>query len=93
MALEDAWVLADALAGADDIPSGLTAYQARRQLRASKVIAAANANARNYHLSFPPLRVIAHAVLRASAKLAPQMALKRFDWIYQEDVTTGETSL
>ena len=87
MALEDAWVLADALAAAEDIPAGLTAYQARRHLRVAKVIAAANANARNYHLSFPPLRAIAHMILRISGRLAPQTALKRFDWIYQEDVT------
>ena len=41
MALEDAWVLADALANGADIPTGLPAYQARRHLRAAKVIAAA----------------------------------------------------
>ncbi len=87
MALEDAWVLADALSNSADTHAGLVAYQARRHLRAAKVIAAANANARNYHLSFPPLRAIAHTVLRTSGKLAPQAALKRFDWIYQEDVT------
>ena len=87
MALEDAWVLADALANGADIPTGLTAYQARRHLRAAKVIAAANANARNYHLSFPPLRAVAHTLLRASNRFAPQAALKLFDWIYQEDVT------
>lgn len=87
MALEDAWVLADALASADDIPAGLTAYQARRHLRAAKVIAAANANARNYHLSFPPLRFAAHTLLRLSGKVAPQAALKRYDWIYAKDVT------
>ncbi|MEL7212185.1 MAG: FAD-dependent monooxygenase [Pseudomonadota bacterium] len=87
MALEDAWVLADALANNDDIHAGLVAYQARRHLRAAKVIAAANANARNYHLSFPPLRGIAHALLRTSGRLVPRAALKRFDWIYQEDVT------
>ncbi|WP_224823614.1 FAD-dependent monooxygenase [Cognatishimia sp. MH4019] len=87
MALEDAWVLADALAGSADTDAGLMVYQARRHLRAAKVIAAANANARNYHLSFPPLRAIAHTILRTSGRLAPQAALKRFDWIYQEDVT------
>ncbi|MEE4346614.1 MAG: FAD-dependent monooxygenase, partial [Paracoccaceae bacterium] len=42
MALEDAWVLADELARSDSIGAGLAAYQARRDSRVRRVIAAAN---------------------------------------------------
>lgn len=86
MALEDAWVLADRL---DRLPraEALADYQAARRDRVERVIAAANANARNYHLSSPILRTAAHAALRIGAALAPAAALRRFDWIYGHDVT------
>jgi salicylate hydroxylase len=86
LALEDAWVLADRL---DRMPQGeaLAAYQVARRDRAVRVIAAANANARNYHLTSPVLRTAAHAVLRLGGRIAPGAALRRFDWIYGHDVT------
>lgn len=87
MALEDAWVLADCLAAA---PPGqaLAAYQSRREARARRIVEAANANARNYHLSGLK-RDIAHAGLRLANRLAPGRLLGRFDWIYGHDVTRG----
>ncbi|EKE45132.1 hypothetical protein OCGS_0827 [Oceaniovalibus guishaninsula JLT2003] len=78
LALEDAWVLA---AQADDLPR----YQALRRPRAVRAIAAANANARNYHLR-GPARLAAHAALR----MAPgTLMLRRLDWLYGCDVTRG----
>lgn len=87
MALEDAWVLADALDKADSVEAGLTAYQARRHERASKVIEAASKNARNYHLASGPLRFAAHTALRVGSRFAPSLAMKKFDWVYKHDVT------
>lgn len=91
MALEDAWVLADALDGAGngagDIPGALAGYQARRRDRVVRVVAAANANARNYHLRSAPLRGAAHLALRLGGLVAPAAMLRRFDWIYGHDVT------
>ena len=87
MALEDAWVLADALDAADTVETGLTAYQNRRFARANKVINAANKNAANYHLRPGPMRFAAHAALKLGSKLAPALAMKKFDWIYGCDVT------
>ena len=49
MALEDAWVLAACLAEAAP-PEAFARYQALRAPRVARAIAAANANARNYHL-------------------------------------------
>jgi len=89
MAMEDAWVLADALDAAETVEAGLASYQARREARVKKVIEAANGNAWKYHLSFPPLRLGAHLGLRALSTLAPKRLMQQFDWIYRHDVTKG----
>ncbi|QYK39963.1 MAG: FAD-dependent monooxygenase [Paracoccaceae bacterium] len=88
MALEDAWVLADCLDRHDDRASGLAAYQAARAARVARTVAAADANARNYHLR-APWRGIAHLGLRAAGAMAPGAVLGRFDWLYGHDVTRG----
>lgn len=86
MALEDAWVLVAALAGHDSPGAGLAAYQALRVPRVTRIVAAANNNARAYHLR-GPLRSIAHLGLRIGGKLLPDAPLRRFDWLYGHDVT------
>ena len=88
MALEDAWVLADALSAHDTIAAALAAYQTRRKPRTTRVVAAANGNARAYHLSGLP-RVIGHAGLRVIGRVAPAALVNRFDWLYGHDVTQG----
>lgn len=85
MALEDAWVLADAL-NTHPTPAALTRYQALRKPRASRAIAAANANARNYHLT-GPTRWAAHKVLRTVNQIRPAAMLNRYAWLYDHDVT------
>lgn len=89
MALEDAWVLADCLSVAGMI-EGPALYQARRRHRVEHVIEAANQNARNYHHANPIARFIGFNGLRAIDRLAPEMMLKKFDWIYDFDVTTAD---
>ena len=88
LALEDAWVLADSLKS-DTLAEGLETYQSKRKSRAARVVDAASANARNYHLKFPPVRWAAHTGLRMIGSLAPNKMLNRFDWLYREDVTQG----
>ncbi len=83
MALEDAWVLAEALAGHDTAAAGMTAYQARRMGRVMRIVAAANRNARVYHAG-GIRRVVLQTGMRV---LGPRAALRRFDWLYGEDVT------
>lgn len=85
LALEDAWVLADCLAA--DWDSAMARYQARRQDRVTRVVAAATANARNYHLRHPVIRGLAHTGLRVAGRLAPRRLVDRFDWIYGFDPT------
>ena len=90
MGLEDAWVLADCLTKAaatgQSMETALGAYQAMRSPRCTKIVDAANRNARSYHLS-GPIRDIAHLGLRLGGKVAPQFAMSRFDWLYGHDVT------
>lgn len=86
MGLEDAWVLADALARHDTVGAALVAYQTARKPRTARIVAAANANARAYHLSGLP-RMIGHTGLRLLGRLAPGAMLGRFDWLYDHDVT------
>ena len=88
LALEDAWVLAEALAGHDSDAAAFAAYQQTRAARVAKVVGLANGNARNYHLSGLP-RAVAHMGLRTINALAPGRMLKRFDWVYDHDVTAG----
>lgn len=90
MALEDAWVLADALDGAAELSERLASYQQRRRARVCRVIEAANGNAWKYHLSFRPMRSAAHSVLRLVGRVAPNRVLGQFDWLYHHDVTQAE---
>ncbi len=87
MALEDAWTLAAALAGHDGDAAALAAWEAARKPRCARIVEAANANARNYHLSGAK-RVVGHGLLRLGGMVAPGVALTRFDWLYGVDVTS-----
>jgi salicylate hydroxylase len=91
MALEDAWVLAASLAGSDTLAAGLAAYEQKRLPRCTRIVAAANANARAYHLG-GVTRSLAHLGLKIGGKLAPGLALSRFDWLYGFDVTASEAT-
>ncbi|NNE81580.1 MAG: monooxygenase [Silicimonas sp.] len=86
LALEDAYVLARSL-GSGALDQGLAAYQMARQPRAAAVVDAASRNARNYHLSFPPARFLAHSALRIVGAISPGYMIRRFDWLYRYDVT------
>ena len=88
MALEDAWVLAREIS---ELPleQALQSYENKRRGRVKRVVNAATANARNYHLRSAPVRLAAHSTLRFVGALAPAQPLKKFDWLYAHDVTTG----
>lgn len=87
MAMEDAWVLADSLAGSEDIKTGLALYQAKRHERCAKIVSQASGNAWKYHLSGLPMRMAAHTGMRLLGALAPKKMMGQFDWIYRFDVT------
>ena len=83
LALEDAWVLADLVDTGQEHQIG-----AIRLARVRRALKAAEANARNYHLSHPVIRASAFAALRIAGRLRPSAAVSRFDWLYRHDVTT-----
>ncbi|GAA6158273.1 FAD-dependent monooxygenase [Ruegeria sp. HU-ET01832] len=82
LALEDAWVLARSFDSQSGVRQALVAYESARQRRAQHVVAAASANARNFHLR-GPMRLAAQAVLAA---IGPRLTQK-YDWIYNYDPT------
>lgn len=89
MAIEDAWVLADSVDHSDTIAAGLTLYQQRRKARCTRIVNAATANARIYHMRNPLMRTAMHGAMRLGAAIAPAAPLKRFDWLYGYDVTAA----
>jgi salicylate hydroxylase len=89
LALEDAWVLAQALAQEETLAEGLASYQRRRRPRAERVVAAASRNAWKYHFPPGPLRFAGHSALRLAGRVAPARMLSSFDWLYGHDVTSG----
>ena len=86
MALEDAWALAACLNADPDQAAALARYQLLRRPRTVRVVAAANANARNYHLSGAK-RLVGHTALRLAGRVVPNLMPSRFDWLYDHDPT------
>lgn len=86
LAIEDAYVLADRCTQHKPLPEALAGYKSLRSARVTRAIAAANANARNYHLSGLQ-RMLAHTGLRAIGQVAPQAFFSRLSWLYDHDVT------
>ncbi|MEM9425494.1 MAG: FAD-dependent monooxygenase [Pseudomonadota bacterium] len=86
LALEDAWTLARCLSD-HPLDEALTRYQDLRRDRCMRVTEAASRNARNYHLSFPPVRFIGHTALRFAGAVAPGRVRDSLGWIYNHDVT------
>ena len=79
MALEDALVLADALAGARDDPArALSAYETARRHRVDAIAAASRRNGHIFHLSGPAAlaRNLALATVPATRLMAG------YDWVY-----------
>lgn len=89
MALEDAWVLAAALDAAGDRDARLAAYQRAREGRVRRVLAAADANARRYHLR-GPARLAGQLGLVLAGRLAPARLRAGYDWLYGHDVTAAD---
>lgn len=79
MAIEDAAVLADAIARASNVAAGMRDYEAQRQPRTARVQRAAQANGRIYHLGGPAAAI---RDLAMSVMFGSELVLSRYDWIY-----------
>ncbi|MGB0411495.1 MAG: FAD-dependent oxidoreductase [Pikeienuella sp.] len=88
-AMEDAWVLADTVTKADDIPPALRTYEKTRKDRVTRIQRGAAANARLFHKRGALAQAIAYAPIAIASRVAPGVIHGRNDWIYRHDVTAG----
>jgi salicylate hydroxylase len=80
MAIEDAAVLADALAKTPADPErALRAYEKERRPRTARIQQAARRNGRIYHLA-GPLALLRNLVMRVL--VGGDLLIRRYDWIY-----------
>ena len=86
LAIEDAFVLARCCADHSSVQSAFRHYQQLRRDRVIRAISAANANAKNYHLSGLK-RSVAFAGLKTLGAVAPSAFVNRLGWLYDCDVT------
>ncbi len=86
LAIEDAYVLARCCQEHRSVRAAFARYQQLRRDRVVRAISAANANARNYHLS-GPRRTISFLALKTLGAVAPNAFLNRLSWLYDHDVT------
>ena len=88
MAIEDAYVLACALAQTPDAPQqALQAYQAARMERTAKVQLGSRANSRFFHKSNLISQGLTYSPVWLAGKIAPGFIASQLDWLYGEDVT------
>ena len=87
MAIEDSFVLASKFSEFPTILSAFTEFQSDRLPRVQRVINASAKNARTFHLSNTIARLVFSAILQLFSKFLPRLLLKRFNWIYDKDVT------
>jgi salicylate hydroxylase len=86
LAIEDAYVLAKSYAEQLNQQGACKRYQQLRHDRVVRAIAAANANAKNYHLSGIKRRA-ALTGLKVMGAVAPNAFINRLSWLYDHDVT------
>lgn len=87
MAIEDSFVIASKISKLLTLPSAFKEFQSERFPRVQRVINASAKNAHTFHLSNIISRLVFHTILQLFSKFLPQLLLKRFDWIYDHDVT------
>ena len=88
LALEDAWTLAEETDAPIQLPLALDRYTARRRPRVVRALAAADGNARHYHLS-GPARLAAWTALGLGSAFAPFVLARRYEWLHAHDETRG----
>jgi len=84
-AIEDAWVLADALARWQKAPQFDPSawYQAQRAPRCDRIQRLARDNMKLFHERRAPVRMARDLVAGGLAAMSPKLAARRVDWIYR----------
>ncbi len=89
MAIEDGYVLAEALAAfGPDVPRALAAYEAERRPRTARVQLEARERGRTYHLSSPDELRRRNEAFKAEQEKNPNAVGIKAEWVYQYDATT-----
>ncbi len=83
MAIEDAVVLARCLDAQDDVAAALRAYEAARRERTSRMVRAANDNARRFHN--PALGNAEGAARYVGSEWQEAKVKQRYDWVFEYD--------
>lgn len=92
MAMEDAAVLARCLenvVGPGAIAKALLRYEAARKARTARVQAEARAQGRFFHQAKSPARALTRTIMGLGSRLAPNLALSRYDWLWSHDALTA----
>jgi salicylate hydroxylase len=89
MAIEDGYVLAEALAASGkDIGKVLDRYEAERMPRTTRVQLEARERGRTYHLSSPEELKKRNEAFKAEQEKNPNAVGIKAEWVYQYDATT-----
>ena len=88
MAIEDGYVLAQALAHwGTDVPAALAAYEAERRPRTARVQLEARERGRTYHMSSPDELKKRDQEYKAEQARNPNAVGIKAEWVYQYDAT------
>ncbi len=82
MAIEDGWVLMQALKDNPDPEAVLNSYQLQRQPRTARAQRQSRANMGLYHKKNALSQALTYGPMWLGGKLAPQFARSRLDWLY-----------
>jgi len=85
MAIEDGFILARALSGAVDVPTGLRKYEEARRDRTRKAVEGSAANIGRFH--HPALADPAQARDYVTHEWTGQKVAERYEWLFRYDVT------
>jgi len=86
MAIEDGWVIIDALMR-DDPAAGLKRYEARRHRRASRVQAMSRANMKTFHKRGRVAQLLTYGPMALAGLIWPGLIRRRLNGVYGYDVT------
>jgi salicylate hydroxylase len=87
MAVEDAWVLAEAISEADDLDVALRTYEATRLPRTTRVQAESRDNAKTFHKRTALSQLATYGPMWLAGTVAPSIIRQRLTWLYGVDVT------
>lgn len=84
-AIEDAWILALCVSGAQDTPSALEQYTEQRRARTARIQSAALKNLQLFHAT-GLRKTLVFNTLRGANRLAPSLLRDKYSWVYQHEV-------